>query len=62
VLVRSRDVVPRRGAAPLFSLFCCRRAEDACEAVAPEPDYFVRDEHGVQTPEHAAARAAFGMG
>jgi tRNA1Val (adenine37-N6)-methyltransferase len=60
-LVRSRDVVPRRGASPLFSLFCCRREEDPGREPIEEPTYYVRDEAGVQTTEHAATRAAFGM-
>jgi tRNA1(Val) A37 N6-methylase TrmN6 len=62
VLERSRDVVPRRGAAPLFALYCCRRQEDPGAPYAEEPPHVVRDEHGVQTGEHAAARATFGMG
>jgi len=59
-IVRTRDVVPKRGVAALFSLFCCCRRE---EAVAPvrEPPYVVRDEAGRETAEHAAARATFGM-
>ncbi len=71
-LVTSRDVVPKRGAAALFSLFCCRRVEDEPpssedrearrEPAIVEPPYEVRDESGAQTPEHAAARATFGMG
>ncbi len=61
-IVTARDVVPRRGAPALFSLFCCRRAEDPGPAFVEEPTYFVRDEHGAQTAEHAAARASFGMG
>jgi tRNA1Val (adenine37-N6)-methyltransferase len=61
-LETARDVVPRRGAGALFSLFCTRRAEDPGPARVEEPLYFVRDEHGVQTEEHAAARASFGMG
>lgn len=61
-IVTSRDVVPRRGVAPLFSLFCCRRLEDGDAAPVQEPDYFVRDENGLQTDEHAAARATFGLG
>ena len=61
-LVVSRDVVPKRGAAPLFSLFCCRRREDEPQpSQVVEPPYFVRDENGMQTAEHAAARATFGM-
>jgi hypothetical protein len=62
-IVTSRDVVPRRGAPALFSLFACRRAEDAPHAPPVlEAPYAVRDEAGVQTAEHAAARASFGMG
>jgi tRNA1Val (adenine37-N6)-methyltransferase len=61
-LVTSRDVVPRAGAAALFSLFQCRRVEDPGGEPVLEPPYFVRDEAGVQTAEHAAARATFGMG
>lgn len=61
-IVTSRDVVPRRGAPALFSLFQCRRREDPGPEPVLEPDYAVRDEHGVQTPEHAAARATFGFG
>jgi len=62
-IMTSRDVVPRRGAVALFSLYCCRRAEDPPHAPhVIEPTYAVRDEAGVQTAEHAAARASFGMG
>ncbi len=57
----SRDVVPRRGSPPLFSLFASRRAEDGEGAPVTESPYFVRDDAGVQTAEHAAARATFGM-
>ncbi len=61
VLIRSRDVIPRAGAAPLFTLFACRRAEDASAQYVQEPPHVVRDEHGVQTAMHAAARAALGF-
>jgi tRNA1Val (adenine37-N6)-methyltransferase len=61
-IVKSRDVVPRRGVAPLFSLFACRHVADGDAPPVDEPLYFVRDEAGVQTDEHAAARATFGMG
>jgi len=60
-LVASREVVPRRGAPPLFTLFACRRREDSGEAARVEPPHVVRDETGVPTPEHAAARATFGF-
>lgn len=58
-LLSTREVVPRQGAAPLFSLFCCARAGGG---VVREPPYAVRDERGVETAEHAAARATFGWG
>jgi tRNA1(Val) A37 N6-methylase TrmN6 len=59
---RSRDVVPRQGLAPLFSLWVCRRTEDDGPATVREPDYVVRNPRGAQTEEHAAARRTFGMG
>lgn len=60
-IVSSRDVVPRAGAAPLFSLFCCRHAGEGAARV-DEPPYVVRDADGRESAEHAAARATFGMG
>ena len=60
-LERSRDVIPRAGAAPLFSLFACRRAEDPGPAPVREPDHVGRDAAGVPTAQHAAARAALGF-
>lgn len=59
-IVTSRDVIPRRGIPPLFSLFACRRAEDDA-GTSNEPDYVVRDEAGQPTAEHARARATFGF-
>jgi len=62
---RSRDVIPRLGAAPLFSLFVCRRQGASAEAgAAPivELPYVVRDAAGEPTDQHRAARATFGMG
>lgn len=64
-IITSRDVIPRRGIAPLFSLFCCRRRQDdAGTASKPmlEDPYVVRDETGEPTAEHARARATFGFG
>jgi tRNA1(Val) A37 N6-methylase TrmN6 len=58
---RSRDVVPKLGAAPLFSLFACRRRDEAGEAPIHEPPYVVRDAEGKPTDEHRATRASFGM-
>ena len=60
---RSRDVIPRLGAAPLFSLFVCRRrgpGEDPAAAIAELP-YAVRNAAGDPTAEHQSARATFGM-
>lgn len=64
VVVTSRDVIPRRGIAPLFSLFSCRRAvDDAGTSSEPtlEDPYVVRDANGEPTAEHATARATFGF-
>ncbi len=59
-IVSQRNVVPRTGVPALFTLFACRH--EHVEATLFEPDYVVRDAHGEQTAEHAAARASFGMG
>ena len=59
-LVRSRDVVPREGSLPLFSLFAY-----ALESRAPalnEPPFVVRDRDGVQTPALLEARGTLGLG
>jgi tRNA1(Val) A37 N6-methylase TrmN6 len=58
---RSRDVVPRLGVAPLFSLFACRRSGEEGAARVVEAPYVVRDEAGQPTAEHRATRASFGM-
>jgi tRNA1(Val) A37 N6-methylase TrmN6 len=58
---RSRDVVPKLGVAPLFSLFACRRRGEAGPAPLVEPAYVVRDAGGEPTAEHRATRASFGM-
>jgi tRNA1(Val) A37 N6-methylase TrmN6 len=56
--VRSmRDVVPKEGLAPLFSLFACVRAP--VEMVV-QPPFVVRDASGAHTEEMLAARALFG--
>lgn len=60
-VTRSRDVIPRAGAAPLFTLFACRRAEDGDESLVREPDHVVRDEQGAPTAMHVAARATLGF-
>lgn len=60
-VIRSRDVIPRAGAAPLFTLFACRRAEDGSDPHVREPDHVVRDEAGEPTAAHRAARATLGF-
>jgi tRNA1(Val) A37 N6-methylase TrmN6 len=60
-VTRSRDVIPRAGAAPLFTLFGCRRAEDGSEPHVREPDHVVRDSDGEPTVMHKAARATLGF-
>ena len=58
-LLRSRDVIPRAGVAPLFTLFACSIGRAGTAIV--EPPYIVRDESGAVTDEHNRARATFGM-
>ena len=60
-VVRWREVVPRVGLAPLFSLY--RRAREETWSAAPEhePPHIVRDAAGTPTAAHAAARANFGL-
>jgi tRNA1(Val) A37 N6-methylase TrmN6 len=60
-VIRSRDVIPRAGVQPLFTLFACRRAEDGSEAHTREAPHVVRDEHGEPTAMHRAVRAQLGF-
>ena len=60
-LERSRDVIPRAGADPLFTLFACRRAEDAGPPRVHELPHIVRDADGKPTEMHRAARATLGF-
>lgn len=57
-IVRHRDVVPRAGLAPLFSVFACALDEGGDEV--QEPDFVVRDEAGAHTAALSAVRARFG--
>lgn len=57
-LVRQRDVVPRAGLAPLFSVFVARPGR---HAETTEPPLVVRDEHGHHTEAMHAVRARFGF-
>ncbi len=61
VVDRSRDVIPRAGAASLFTLFACRRGEDHRDDPRIEPPHVVRDAAGVPTAAHAAVRASLGF-
>lgn len=61
-IVRTRDVVPKKGLPALFSLFVCRRDDDDGVHVEREPSFTVRDENGAHTGEMSRARAVFGMG
>ena len=57
-LFRWRDVVPRAGKAPLFSVFAMRREAGP---VVVDPPLVVRDERGQRTEDFIALRAAMGM-
>lgn len=61
VVTRSRDVIPRAGATPLFTLFACRRAEDGSEDLVDESPHVVRDAAGDPTSAHVAARRSLGI-
>ena len=54
----SRDVVPREGLPPLFSLFSCRAAG---REEATEPDFVVRHADGRHTQAMHDVRARFGF-
>ena len=54
----SRDVVPRVGLRPLFTLFACHRTARACHI---EPPLEVRTREGVVTDEMRAVRRRFGF-
>jgi len=57
-----RDVIPRRGLAPLFTLFVCERAAAGrAGACTIDPPFVVRDEAGAITAEMQAVRASFGF-
>jgi tRNA1Val (adenine37-N6)-methyltransferase len=53
-----RDVIPRRGLAPLFTLFACRRRATRCTV---EPPFAVREQAGELTAAMQAVRARFGF-
>lgn len=56
-----RDVIPREGLAPLFSVFACRVVEGPSPPPREaEPPFVVRDASGEHTTELRAVRARFG--
>jgi tRNA1Val (adenine37-N6)-methyltransferase len=62
--VSYRDVIPRRGLAPLFTLFACRHRPAASAGAIEhtiEPPFVVREEAGAITAEMQAVRAGFGF-
>lgn len=56
-IVAHRDVIPREGLTPLFSLFACRLGE---HVEHEEPPFVVRRTDGAHTPAMHAVRALFG--
>ncbi len=60
-LVRARDVVPRAGAAPLFSLLAATPVRPGLAAPIEEPVHVVRDAAGAPTAAHQAVRASLGF-
>jgi tRNA1Val (adenine37-N6)-methyltransferase len=59
-VTRLRDVIPRVGLAPLFSLFACRHAADA-RGLEVEPPLVVRLEDGQLSDEMQRVRRRFGF-
>lgn len=59
-VVRRRDVIPRAGAKPLFTVFTVRPREHA-QPLEHTPPFVARDEHGARTDAYHALRAFFGM-
>jgi len=53
-----RDVVPRVGLRPLFTLFACRRTASPCRV---DPPFEVRTRDGTVTDEMLAVRRRFGF-
>ncbi len=58
VQVRSRDVIPRAGIAPLFTLFVYARAPREAPPIL-EPPFVVREADGAHTPMLMRAQACF---
>jgi tRNA1Val (adenine37-N6)-methyltransferase len=59
-VTRQRDVIPRAGLAPLFSLFACRHASVAGDSVE-DPPLVVRTADGALTESMLSVRRGFGF-
>ena len=59
-LIRVRDVIPRMGLAPLFSLFACRHPDDAADCVIDAP-LIVRGADSELTQAMQQVRHGFGF-
>jgi tRNA1(Val) A37 N6-methylase TrmN6 len=57
-----RDVVPRRGLPPLFTLFAYTRPNARAEPRMVEPPFVVREADGTHTPELLAVQKRLGLG
>jgi tRNA1Val (adenine37-N6)-methyltransferase len=60
-VVRHRDVIPRAGLAPLFSLFACRHMDEATSSAIDEP-LVVRSREGELSEAMQQVRCSFGFG
>lgn len=60
-LLRRRDVVPRAGKPPLFSLWAMAPAHEGLAATVVEPPLVVRDHDGHWTVDFRRLRTAMGM-
>ena len=60
-LSRVRDVIPRDGLAPLFSLFACRHAAHADAPCAEDPPLLVREASGELSATMQQVRQRFGF-
>jgi len=61
VVDRERVVIPREDAAPLFTLFACRRDDEPGPPPVLEAPHVVRDRDGEPTAMHLAVRASLGF-
>jgi tRNA1Val (adenine37-N6)-methyltransferase len=59
-IIAQRDVVPREGLAPLFSVFACRLAGEHALPETVEAPFVVRNEDGSHTQAMHDVRARFG--